>query len=51
VVALQQLEAPTATTGGVDRPLGNADEQKEAKPDTVEAWGGQPTIRSAGGTA
>ena len=32
-------------------PLGNADEQKPAKPDTVEAWAGPPTTRSAAGTA
>jgi hypothetical protein len=29
-------------------PLGNADEQKEAKPDTVEAWGRSPDNPVAG---
>jgi hypothetical protein len=29
-------------------PLGNADEQKEAKPDTVEAWGRSPHNPVAG---
>ena len=29
-------------------PLGNADEQKEAKPDTVEAWGRSPQNPVAG---
>ena len=31
--------------------LGSADEQKEAKPDTVEAWGRSEATRSVAGTA
>lgn len=31
--------------------LGNADEQKEAKPDTVEAWGRSSDTRTGTGTA
>ena len=31
-------------------PLGNADEQKEAKPGTVEAWAVRPTTQSVAGT-
>ena len=32
-------------------PLGGADEQKDAKPGTVEAWGRDESTRSAAGTA
>lgn len=48
--AIDDLHAMLAADGGWVE-LGAADEKKDPKPDTVEAWGRSLTTRWAGGTA